>query len=282
MNDDRDVQEIAVDVLDDEREPALAEVLLARLADGASGRIRPERLVVGAAVVVAGEPEPDRSPENQRRGREVQERRPPRRLRRSAEPRVRRRAEQQRRVHRRQVRPALVVRVRVPGPGRIDDERRESGNVAADGSHHASRRVVSPKRRCAGREDVVATAVELYHRQPRYGQYDAPDEPHLCAAWGCAARAMGSPPSAQRRLGPRPPALNPVSVPSPTCVNPGSPPTFGSADRPDVRKCRSSQRASVPFVPAVVLACSHLSRLGHFGFASRFPTGGRVRSRRRR
>src|SRR5688572_17349369 len=35
-------------------------------------------------------------------------------------------------------------------------------NVAAEGSHQASRRVVSPNRRWAGRGDEVATAPELY------------------------------------------------------------------------------------------------------------------------
>ena len=55
--DDREIEEVAVDVLDDERERVLAEIALARLADGARRRIRPERLVVGAAIVVTGEPE---------------------------------------------------------------------------------------------------------------------------------------------------------------------------------------------------------------------------------
>ena len=53
----REVQEVAVDVLEDQRERALAAVALARLADGAGRRIGPERLVVGAAVVIAGEAE---------------------------------------------------------------------------------------------------------------------------------------------------------------------------------------------------------------------------------
>ena len=66
-----------MDVLEDERKRLLAEVLLARLADGAGRRIGPERLVVGAAIVVAGEAEAARRPEDQERGRKRQRRRPP-------------------------------------------------------------------------------------------------------------------------------------------------------------------------------------------------------------
>ena len=53
----RQEQEVAMDVLQDERKRVLAPVARARLADGARRRIGPERLVVRAAVVVAGEPE---------------------------------------------------------------------------------------------------------------------------------------------------------------------------------------------------------------------------------
>ena len=53
------------------------------------GRVRPERLVVGAAVVVAGEAEPARRPEDEERGRKRHRGRPPARLR--PEPGVRRR-----------------------------------------------------------------------------------------------------------------------------------------------------------------------------------------------
>src|SRR5262245_58085602 len=53
----RDVEEVPVNVLENEREVPLAEVAVARLAYGAVRRVRPERLVIGAAVVVAGEPE---------------------------------------------------------------------------------------------------------------------------------------------------------------------------------------------------------------------------------
>jgi hypothetical protein len=62
---DRDIQEVAMDVLKDQRERALTEIGLSRLANSAIGWIRPERLVVRAPVVVAAEAEPDRCPENQ-------------------------------------------------------------------------------------------------------------------------------------------------------------------------------------------------------------------------
>src|SRR3954466_5245754 len=53
----RDVHEVAMDVLHDQRERALAEIRLARLANGAVRRIGPERLVIRAAIVIARHPE---------------------------------------------------------------------------------------------------------------------------------------------------------------------------------------------------------------------------------
>ena len=90
-----EVQEIAVHVLEDERKRLLAEVAVARLAHGAAGRIGPERLVVGAAIVVAGEAEAGRKGQDQQRRRDGGNE--PGRLR---EPRVRRVAEEQRRIER--------------------------------------------------------------------------------------------------------------------------------------------------------------------------------------
>ena len=49
-------------VLHDERERTLAQIGFARLADRAGGRIGPERFVVGASIIVAGEPESARAP----------------------------------------------------------------------------------------------------------------------------------------------------------------------------------------------------------------------------
>src|SRR3954454_1074375 len=65
--DDRDVEEVAVDVLDDEGEGTFAEVSLARLADGTVRRIGPERFVVSAAVVVTREAKTAGSPQDQKR-----------------------------------------------------------------------------------------------------------------------------------------------------------------------------------------------------------------------
>src|SRR4029079_1103794 len=95
----REIEEIAMDVLENERKGALTPVRLPRLSHGTRRRILPERLVVGAAIVVAGEAEPARGPENQQRGREWERRGPPAGLR--TEPGVRSVAEEERRVHRR-------------------------------------------------------------------------------------------------------------------------------------------------------------------------------------
>src|SRR5438105_4247968 len=72
-----EVEEVAVDVLQDERERALAEVALAWLAHRARRRIGPECLVVRAAVVVAGHAEAAGGPQDEQGGRERQRHRPP-------------------------------------------------------------------------------------------------------------------------------------------------------------------------------------------------------------
>ena len=59
-HDDREVERVAVDVLEDEREPRLAAVFRARVRDRAGRRRPEERAVVGAAVVVAGDAEQQR------------------------------------------------------------------------------------------------------------------------------------------------------------------------------------------------------------------------------
>src|SRR5947209_1047416 len=63
--DQRDIKKVAVDVLHDERERPFAEVSLARLTDGARRRIRPERLVICASIIIAGESEAARRPEDE-------------------------------------------------------------------------------------------------------------------------------------------------------------------------------------------------------------------------
>ena len=95
-------------------------VALPRLADRAGRRVGPERLVVGAPVVVAGQPEEPREGQDQERGREDQPARPPGRL--GTEPRVGRAAEQLGGVERREVRAPGVVLALEGGPGRVDDE----------------------------------------------------------------------------------------------------------------------------------------------------------------
>src|SRR5205823_396475 len=61
---EREVEEVAVQVLEDERKLLLPAVAVARLADAAGGRVGPEAAVVGAAVVVTGEPEEAGRPED--------------------------------------------------------------------------------------------------------------------------------------------------------------------------------------------------------------------------
>src|SRR5688572_28629359 len=62
---EREVEEIAVHVLHDQREGTLAEIRFSRFAHGAGRRIGPERLVIGAAIVITGEPQSARRPENE-------------------------------------------------------------------------------------------------------------------------------------------------------------------------------------------------------------------------
>ena len=64
----REIQKIAVDILQDQRKGAFAPIGLARFAYGAGRRIGPERFVVGAAVVVAGDAKTAGGPEDQHGG----------------------------------------------------------------------------------------------------------------------------------------------------------------------------------------------------------------------
>src|SRR2546430_11807031 len=61
---EREIQKIAVHVLHDERERALAEIRFARLTDSARGRVRPECFVIRAAIVITGQAESARRPQN--------------------------------------------------------------------------------------------------------------------------------------------------------------------------------------------------------------------------
>ncbi len=98
MKDEREVEKIAMNVLQDEREGAFSEIGLTRLADGAGRRVGPEGFVVSAAIVVAGETESAGRPEDQHGGRD--RRRAARRV--GAEPGLGR-AEEFGRIERREV-----------------------------------------------------------------------------------------------------------------------------------------------------------------------------------
>ena len=153
-NAEREEQQVAVDVLQDERKRVLAAVARARLADGAGRRIGPERLVVGAAVVVAGQPEERRDRQDQQRRRERQPGRPRRGLR--SEPAVRRRARKSpaSRTARDTVRRCSAR----PGtPPRSRRRRRSTGpgTRRSGWTHQASRRAVSPNRRTVSRTGAV-------------------------------------------------------------------------------------------------------------------------------
>src|SRR5438477_1690178 len=67
--DNRQVHEIAMDILQDEGKPRLAGVVALSLRHGATWRIEKERTVIRFAVVVAGRAEPKRSAENEQRRR---------------------------------------------------------------------------------------------------------------------------------------------------------------------------------------------------------------------
>ena len=122
--DERQVEKVAMHVLHDQRERAFSPVALARFADRARRRVRPERLVVSAAVVVAGEAKAAGGPQDQERRRERERARPPGRM--LPEPRVRTVTVEQRRVERREVRAGFVVRPLKGGPRRVDDKGRQS------------------------------------------------------------------------------------------------------------------------------------------------------------
>jgi hypothetical protein len=83
-----------------------------------------QNAVVGAAVVITGQPEEARDREDQQRGRKRQPSRPGRRSR--PEPAVRRIAEDLRRIERGEVRSERVVFPLKRRPGGVQDEGRES------------------------------------------------------------------------------------------------------------------------------------------------------------
>src|SRR5579859_5355005 len=66
-------QEVAVKILQDEGKTQFAKIALARLAHRACRGVRPERLVIGAAVVIASQAEQSGYPKNQQSRREGKE-----------------------------------------------------------------------------------------------------------------------------------------------------------------------------------------------------------------
>jgi len=112
----RDIHEVTMDILNNQRERSFAEILLARLAHGAVWRVHPPRFVVSAPIVVAGNSKAAGSPQDQKRCRERQKCREPGRLR--SKPRLSR-TEKLWRVHGRKVRTEPVVFALKSGPGGI-------------------------------------------------------------------------------------------------------------------------------------------------------------------
>src|SRR5690349_2970107 len=64
---ERHVEEVTMDVLNDERKAAFAQVALPWLADGAVRWVGPERLVIRAAIVIAGHAKQPRERKDQQR-----------------------------------------------------------------------------------------------------------------------------------------------------------------------------------------------------------------------
>ncbi len=120
-DEDRGVPEVAVDVLQDERETRLAGVPTVGLGHGAGGRRQPERPVVRLAVVVAGGAEAEREDQDDERGGELEPGERLTEVRRPGDAVVREAG----RVERRDVRGGVVVRAGERPPRRVDHECRE-------------------------------------------------------------------------------------------------------------------------------------------------------------
>ena len=116
----REIKKITMHVLHDEREGALAKISAARFPDGAGRWIGPESLVVGATVIVTGEPKTARRPEDEKRRRKEEPGGPPKRFR--AKPTVRRSAKKLRRIKRRKVGAEIIIFSLERRPGRINDK----------------------------------------------------------------------------------------------------------------------------------------------------------------
>src|SRR6516225_3961193 len=112
------IEKIPMNVLNDQRKRTLTAIYTSRLSDSASRRISPQRLVVAAAIVVAGHTEPTGRPQNQKRWGKRQKRRPPGWNR--SKPAMRRVAKQFRRIEGRNIRTKRIVVPLKSRPGCVD------------------------------------------------------------------------------------------------------------------------------------------------------------------
>src|SRR5262245_26169857 len=121
---DGKIEKIPVNILNDQRERMLTAIMLPRFSNSTCGRIHPESLVIGSAVVIARQSKTTRRPKDQKRRRERQPYRPPAWSR--PKPTVRRIAEDLRRVERRKIRSEIIVIPLKCRPRRVDNECRQS------------------------------------------------------------------------------------------------------------------------------------------------------------
>lgn len=127
----RDEQKIPVNILQDQRKGTLARVLFFRLRNGAGNRVEKKRLVISPPVIITGEPEQARRPQDQQGRGEGQPARPPTRFR--PEQAMRRSTEYLRRIQGRQVRTVVIILPLKRRPGGVDHKGRE-----ADKSHNGT------------------------------------------------------------------------------------------------------------------------------------------------
>src|SRR5205814_10040797 len=113
-----------MNVLHDKREGTFAQISLAWLAHRTGRRVGPEGFVVGAPIIIAGEPKPARRPQNQERGREQKPARPPARF--WPKPAMGRTAKDFRRIKWGDVVTKKIMGSLECRPGRINNERAKS------------------------------------------------------------------------------------------------------------------------------------------------------------
>src|ERR1043166_996987 len=118
------VKKVAMDVLHDQRKRFFAQIFFARFADGARGRVGPERFVISAAIIITGETKAARRPEDEQGGRKNHPAGPPRRF--GSEPTVRRITKNFRRIKRGEVGTESVMAALEGSPGGINDEGRQT------------------------------------------------------------------------------------------------------------------------------------------------------------